>query len=175
MVVGCHVRDEPVTNPPRPASYRLPATTYQLVAVILFAIPLPASAQPKPVLSDQEILIQLERDWHAAFLARDVATIATLLADDFIVTYGDGGRGDKAKELALTAEFNQQVDSSVQEDFIVKIHRDTAVVWFTQRMVGPVQGKPTELRYRYMDVWVFRDGRWQCIASQSTRVADPKG
>lgn len=132
-------------------------------------------AQVKPVLSDQEILIQLERDWHGAFLRKDVATIASLLADDVVFTYADGARGDKTKELALVAEFNQQVDSSVQEDFIVKIHRDSAVVWFTQRMVGPVQGKPTEIAYRYMDVWVMRDGGWLCIASQSTKLTAPQG
>ena len=42
--------------------------------------------------------------------------------------------------------------------------------YLTQRMVGPVQGKPTEIVTRYMDVFVMRDGRWQCVASQSTRV-----
>lgn len=131
--------------------------------------------QSAPVRSDQEILVQLERDWHAAFLRKDVQTIANLLADDFIATYGDGARGDKTKELALVAEFNQQIDSASQEDFIVKIHRDTAVVWFTVRMVGPVQGKPTEVAYRYIDVWVLRDGRWQCIASQSTKLTAPQG
>jgi hypothetical protein len=24
---------------------------------------------------------------------------------------------------------------------------------------------------RYTDVWIVRDGRWQCVSSQSTRVA----
>ena len=145
-----------------------------LCVLTLALCPALSAAQPKPVLSDQEILIQLEREWHAAFLRRDVQAIANLLADDFIVTYGDGSRGDKAKELALVAAFNQQVDSSVQEDFIVKVHRDTAVVWFTQRMVGPVQGKPTEIAYQYIDVWVMRDGRWQCVASQSTKLTAPQ-
>jgi uncharacterized protein (TIGR02246 family) len=142
--------------------------------VVLLSVTTEGS-QSTPVLSAQQILVQLERDWHAAFLRKDVATIANLLADDVIFTYGDGARGDKARELALVAEFNQQVDSSVQEDFIVKVHRDTAVVWFTQRMVGPVQGKPTEIAYRYTDVWVMRDGRWQCISSQSTKLTAPQG
>jgi ketosteroid isomerase-like protein len=127
-------------------------------------------SQPKPVLSDQEILIQLERDWDAAFARQDATFIESILADDFIVTYGDGSRGDKAKEIGLATAFNQQVDSRRLEDFIVKVYRDTAIVWFTQHLVGPVQGKPTEVTYRYMDVWVLRDGRWQCVASQSTRV-----
>ena len=37
-------------------------------------------------------------------------------------------------------------------------------------MVGPVQGKPTEITTRYMDVFVNRDGKWLCVASQSTKV-----
>jgi hypothetical protein len=128
--------------------------------------PLPA----QDVKSDQEVLIELERKWDAAFHSQDAAFIETLLADEFIATYGDGSRGDKAKELALARDFNQQVDSSRLDDFIVKVYRDTAVVWFTQYLVGPVKGQPTEVRYQYMDVWVVRDGRWQAIASQSTRL-----
>ncbi len=139
-----------------------------VVLVLLAAVP--GAAQQKPVMSDQETLIQMERDWDAAFQTRDVATIANLLADEFIATYSDGSRGDKAKELSIAATFNQQVDSRRLEDFIVKVYGDTAVVWMTQHLVGPVQGRPTEITYQYVDMWVLRDGRWQCVASQSTKV-----
>jgi hypothetical protein len=122
------------------------------------------------VKSDQETLIDLERQWDAAFHRQDATFIETILADEFIATYGDGSRGDKAKELALAREQNQQIDSRRLDGFIIKIYRDTAVVWFTQYLVGPVQGKPTEVQYQYMDVWVVRGGRWQCVASQSTRI-----
>jgi hypothetical protein len=133
---------------------------------IVVAAPLPA----QDVKSDQDVLIELERQWDAAFHKQDAAFIDSVLADEFIATYGDGSRGDKAKELSLAREFNQQVDSSRLDNFIVKVYRDTAVVWFTQHLVGPVRGKPTEVQYQYMDVWVVRDGRWQAVASQSTRV-----
>jgi ketosteroid isomerase-like protein len=93
-----------------------------------------------------------------------------VLADEFVVTYGDGSRGDKAKELSLARDFNQQVDSSKLDDFIVKVYGNTAVVMFTQHLVGPVKGKPVAVDYRYIDVWVNRDGVWKCVASQSTRV-----
>lgn len=128
----------------------------------------PAPAQS--VKSDQDVLIDLERRWDAAFHSQDASFIETVLADEFIATYGDGSRGDKAKELSLAREQNQQIDSRRLDDFIIKVYRDTAVVWFTQYLVGPVQGKPTEVQYQYMDVWVVRDGRWQCVASQSTRI-----
>jgi len=80
------------------------------------------------------------------------------------------GRGDRAKELSLALDDRQQVDSSQLDEFIVKVFGNTAVVWFTQHLVGPVKGKPVAIDYRYMDVWVNRDGKWKCVASQSTRV-----
>ena len=120
--------------------------------------------------SDQETLIQLERDWVAALQRNDAAFVDSILAEEFVATYGDGSRGDRKRELQLVAEFNQQVDKWTVDEFTVKVYRDTAVVWFTQRLVGPVQGKPTEIVTRYMDVFVMRDGKWLCVGSQSTKV-----
>ena len=135
--------------------------TRTLACFILGSVVAAQPARAQDVKSDQEVLVDLERKWDAAFHSQDAAFIETVLADEFIATYGDGSRGNKAKELALARSFDQQVDSSRLDDFIVKVYRDTAVVWFTQYLVGPVKGKPTEVQYQYMDVWVVRDGRWQ--------------
>lgn len=129
-----------------------------------------SAVQRPPAQSDQQILMALERRWNEAFYRKDVAFIETVLADEFMATYDDGSRGDKAKELALVAEFNQQVESAIQDEFTVKVYRDTAVVWFTLKLVGIKQGQKSELTLRYTDVWVMRDGRWQCVSTQSTRV-----
>lgn len=141
-----------------------------LSGLLAAALGSPAGSQERAGRSDQQILIQLEREWDAAFLAKDLPFIERVLADDFVATYADGSRGDKANELALTAAFNQQVDSSVLDDFAVRIYGDTAVVWFTKRLTGPRQGRPVEVTFRYIDVFVWRDGRWQCVATQSTKV-----
>jgi ketosteroid isomerase-like protein len=143
----------------------------RLCGLIAVAWAAGASLAPaQSVKSDQQILIELERAWDAAFHKQDAKFIETLLADEFVATYGDGTRGDKAKELSLATNFSQQVDSSRLDEFIVKPFGNTAVVWFTQHLVGPVKGKPVEVTYRYVDVWIMRDGRWQCVASQSTKV-----
>ena len=142
-----------------------------LCCVLATAGVIPASArQSPPVESDQQVLIRLEQGWNEAFYRKDLAFIRNLLADDFIATYDDGKRGDKAKELALAAAFNQQVDSAIQDEFTVKVYRDTAVVWFTLHLVGTKQGQRAEVTLRYTDVWVISDGRWQCVASQSLKV-----
>jgi ketosteroid isomerase-like protein len=129
-----------------------------------------AAAQQAPAESDQQVLIKLEHRWNEAFYSKDVAFIAGVLADEFVVTYDDGTRGDKAKELAQAREFNQQVTSAVPDNFTVKVYRDTAVVWFTLHVTGVKQGRPSELTLQYTDVWVMRSGQWKCVSSHSTRV-----
>ena len=127
-----------------------------------------AVAAQAPDDTVEQTLIELERGWISAFYDRDIAFLDSILADDFIVTYDDGSRGDKARELELAESFNQRVISATQEDFTVQVYDDAAVVWFTLRVVGIRQGQEVEIRLRYTDVWVLRDDRWQCVSSQST-------
>jgi ketosteroid isomerase-like protein len=127
----------------------------------------PPDAPPTP---EEQELIQLERAWDAAFVAKDMRFIERVLADEFIVTYGDGTRGDKAAEMAQTLDFDQRVDSSVLDGFRVRIYGDTAIVWFSRHMTGPKSGKIISVTYRFVDVFVRRAGRWQCVSSQSTRA-----
>ena len=138
-------------------------------AAALVVVSVDVGAQRR-VQSAQQILEQLERDWINALQTNNVAFIDSVLAPEFIATYGDGTRADKKRELQMVKEFNQQVDEWVVDEFIIKVFGDTAVVWFTNRMTGPVQGKPTQIVSRYMDVFVNRDGKWLCVGSQSTRV-----
>jgi ketosteroid isomerase-like protein len=143
-----------------------------LCCVLAAVSTVPASAlQRQPVQSDQQVLVGLERRWNDAFYHKDISFIESILADDFVATYDDGDRGDKAKELKLAAEFNQQVESAIPDDFTVRVYGDTAVVWFMLNVVGMKQGQRSQLTLRFTDVWIIRDGRWQCVSTHSTRVS----
>jgi len=144
-------------------------------AVLVCGLAAPARAQSGPVKSDQDILIQLEHDWDAAFHRHDAAFIDRVLADEFIVTYDNGVRADRKLELQLATSLNENIESSTLDEFIVKEFGNTAVVWFTLHLVGPVNGERVQNDYRFTDVFVLRDSRWQCVSSQSTRVdRDPR-
>lgn len=140
------------------------------VAAIALACGVDLGAQRGGAKSDQDTLIELERDWNDAFEHKDIDFIRSVLADEYKATYEDGSLGDKARELSLTETFNEHVDLSEQEDVAVKVYGDTAVVSFTLHLVGPKQGVATTVFLRYVDVFVWRDGRWQCVSSQSTKV-----
>jgi ketosteroid isomerase-like protein len=138
--------------------------------LVLFGNIAPLAAQTGGRTSPNA-LIQLERSWNEAFYRKDVPFLERVLADEFIATYEDGSQGDKAKEISLTQGFNQRVDSAMQDDFIVKLYGDTAVVWFSLHLIGPRQGQPVQVDLRYVDVFVWREERWQCVSSHSTKVA----
>jgi ketosteroid isomerase-like protein len=147
-------------------------TTLCCLLAVAWAVPA-AAAQSKPVRSDQEVLVQIERDWDAALRNHDVAFIDGILADDFVVTYDDGTRADRAEELAQAASFNQHIDSSTQDEFMVKEYGNTAIVWFTLHLVGPSNGQTLALNLRFTDVYVLQAGRWKCVSSHSTRIIAP--
>jgi len=127
-------------------------------------------SQGSVVKSDEEILIELERAWNEAFYSKDVAFLESILADDFVATYDDGSRGDKARELMLAREFNQQVVSAVQDEFAVSLYGEVAIVRFRLRLSGMRQGELAELSLRYTDVWVLQNGSWQCVSTHSSKV-----
>ncbi len=141
-----------------------------LAVLVATATLVGSAAQTSRAQSDQEVLIALERRWNESVYSKDIAFIDSILADDFTATYENGETGDRAKELQLVADFNQQVESAVQDDFLVRVYGETAVVGFTLHLVGIKQGQRAELDLRYSDVWVMSDGRWRCVSTHSTRV-----
>jgi ketosteroid isomerase-like protein len=147
----------------------------KLLAALLMVPAVAFAQQSAPVKSDQDILIELEHNWDAAFHRHDAAFIDRILAEEFIVTYDNGVRADRKLELQLATSVDENIESSTMDEFIVKEFGNTAVVWFTLHLVGPVKGARVQTDYRFTDVFVLRDGRWQCVSSQSTKIdASPR-
>jgi ketosteroid isomerase-like protein len=119
----------------------------------------------------QQELIQIERDWCSALVKKDAAVLGRILADDYA---GVGSRGvvsDKAGDLADLKggnSFTSCIDDSVK----VRLYGDTAVVMGHGRRAGTYKGAAFKDReITYTDVFVRRNGQWQCVASQGTAVA----
>lgn len=93
-----------------------------ILVVILIVLPAAtvSGSQSAAGRSNQEILIQLERDWDQAFHQKDIAFIEKVVADEFIATYDDGARGDRDQELENAATFNKRIDSATLDEFTVK-------------------------------------------------------
>ena len=122
--------------------------------------------------SSEQQLLQLERDWCTASLKRDAALLGRILADDYTGVSNRGMALTKSETIAGLSDKTSGTTACVDSDMKVRIYGDTAVVTGLGTRSGTYQGKPfTDRRFLWTDVFVRRDGRWQCVASQGTVVA----
>ena len=157
---------------------------FLLAALLMFLMCTSANTQPKARQSrDSKVeleLMQLERDWSAAFLKHDTATVARILADEFVGIDGRGIISNKAQEIdeaqapkpGAPAPPFLILDESVV-DMKVRVYGNAAVV--NGRVIEKIrtQAKETEIQYRRTTVWVNRQGRWQCVSFHGSRILEP--
>jgi hypothetical protein len=113
-------------------------------------------------------------------MTRDLEALRRIEADDIVLTYADGTTGTKADEIRDVESGNVTADSfEVLEAKATALSPESAVV--TGRSVirnGKVKrpdGKPIDIsgEYRFTDVFAKRNGTWQVVTSQATRI-DPE-
>jgi ketosteroid isomerase-like protein len=143
-----------------------------------------APAQPtkepfNPAAIEAEVL-KLEREWANAFRTRDVDAYRRIEADDVVLTYPDGMTGTKADEIRDIESGAFTVESyEVAEARVKVIDEDAAVVTGRSVMKKGIykrpNAKPLDIsgEYRFTDVFAKRNGVWQVVASQATRI-DPE-
>ena len=113
-----------------------------------------------------EELRKLVQAWDRADVAGDTATLDRLLADEFSFVGGQ----NKAQYLAAlkSKPADLTIDSAVSTDVQVQVYGNTAVLTGLDTITGKNKGEPYTNRWLYMDVWVKRSGRWQCVKTYST-------
>lgn len=145
-------------NPPQPTPTRSTGTT----------TPTP-NAEPTErwgVPDDEdEVLAQLtkiEEEWTEANVKGDKETLERILADEYVG--GDNGRGKREYIDTLTPD--PSIKSWELSDVTVEQNGDRATVKGT---LTDETAKGTEV-YTFTDKFVWRDNRWQAVASKTTRV-----
>ena len=103
-------------------------------------------------------------------VAQDRAAIEANMADDFRQIDGDGDVEDKASFLEGILSPRLVIHPYAVEDFDVRLYGDVALLSGRTRMTGAYDGKPWSSHYRYVDVYVRRNGRWQVANVQISRI-----
>lgn len=126
----------------------------------------PASVSPAPENVEQAIT-KLEHDWVTAILAKDSATIARVLADDFKGTTDDVryGKAEAIEDVKTGTHETLDVDN-----LEVRVFGNTAVVTLGQTEKSRQGKEEFSVRYLYTNVWVKRDGQWRAVSSHGSRV-----
>jgi uncharacterized protein (TIGR02246 family) len=116
-------------------------------------------------------LIKLENESNDAWVKHDVEAYARLLADDYLCTGQDGDVITKAQDLAVFKSHENTIRSAIADDFRVRVYGDAAVVTFRLTYKIQAEGKESTGQERFTDTWVKRDGRWQCVATHYSTIA----
>jgi ketosteroid isomerase-like protein len=151
----------------------MPRITFRALSLLLATLVLTqfAGAADSPS-KEQQALMQSERDWATAWKAKDSKAVAASEADEYVFTNFDGTVTDKATDMADLKSGTLALIWEV-DDMKAMVFGDTGVVVGRQTQKGTQEGNDISGVMRFTDTWVRRDGRWQCVASQITRIAKP--
>jgi ketosteroid isomerase-like protein len=138
------------------------------------------AADGPPLPRAEREIRELENQFARAVVEGDRAFYDRVLADDFTHTSHTGSFKTRAEFLAEDkfdakgdpGSGRTRYDAYDVDDLAIRIYGDTAVVTGRTTPRGRnAQGQPISGRYRYLRVWVKRQGRWQAVAFEGTRIA----
>lgn len=144
-----------------------------------------ATASPaKPAFDAAAIqaeVLQTGRDWIKAGETYDVEAMRRIVADDAILVYPDGTSGTKADEVRIAETKAITGDGwEVIEPKVTVLSADSAFITGRSRIKNGKYKDPNMKtaidisgEYRFIDLYAKRDGRWQVIASQATKILAP--
>lgn len=134
-----------------------------LLSSLAYAAPCP-TGQSK----DGNALIQAEQTWARSLEQSDTATLGCILADEFEDAGPDGKLADRATTLAK-AEEHRAVHHELS-DLHPHVQGDFGHIRGQAEAID-ASGK-TVAKVRFTDVYVYRDGRWQCVAGHESLISE---
>jgi len=154
---------------------------YPKLFVLMLALALPSAllaqgtdtAKPNPDV--EKAITKIENDMSAALTKSDADTAAKFLADTFYAVNPDGSNQGKAQFVADLKSGKFKLESNQLDD--MKVHvatADLAIATYRSTDKGSYDGHDLSGQYRWLDVFAKRNGTWQFIVSQGTKIESPK-
>jgi ketosteroid isomerase-like protein len=99
----------------------------------------------------------------------DAKELERLYADEFTSVNASGQVQNKAAIIAARVSGRISAHSYELDEVTVQIYGDMA----SARTSARIEGNTASGRFRHLRVFIKRDGRWQIIATQMTKIAEP--
>ncbi len=138
----------------------------------------PTAERFDPAAIEAEVT-KLAREWIQAGQTHNAEPITRLVADDAILHYPDGTTATKADELRLIESKAITTDSwELLDHKVTVLNADSAIITGRSSIKNgkykdASMPRPIDIsgEYRFLDVYARRNGRWQVVASQATKLA----
>jgi ketosteroid isomerase-like protein len=113
-------------------------------------------------------ILKVEEEFGYAMIKNDADKIGTFLADDWIIIDPDGGIIDKARFLGVIKSGALTHEAMNSQEVRVRVYGTTAIVTALTSSTAKYMGQKFSTRERATDVFVKRDGKWQCVTTHLT-------
>ena len=123
---------------------------------------------------DVATLTRLSDDWDKAIVRKDEKAIADNMAEDFRQIDPNANLETKQSFVAGIIDPKLTIDPYTVEEFEVRLYGDTALLSGRTHMTGKYDGQAFESNYRYIDIYVRRNGAWKIVSVQVTRIPPAK-
>ena len=120
----------------------------------------------------EQTLIDLDASRMNAMVAGDVATLNAILADDLSYCHSSASVDTKQSLIEGIQCGATTFDSIQPADVEARVYGSSGVVTGTARFNVSTRNGKLDFGVRFIDVWVQKDGGWQMVAWQSTRLPD---
>ena len=125
---------------------------------------------PSGQVKDANALADIEKIWAAALDRSDSATLDCILASEFEDAGPDGALTDREATLANAAK-PRKVHHELTE-LHSHVHGDSGYIRGLATATDP-RGKHVA-QVRFTDIYVYRDGRWQCVAGHESMASSTR-
>jgi ketosteroid isomerase-like protein len=148
------------------------------IAFFLAVLPCLAAISPSALRADSasDEVLHAEQSRTAALISGDFAALDHLMADDVTYVHASGQRDTKESYLAALRSGVLSYQAWDAREVHVRVLGDVAVlngIYSVRAMDHRVSNDPIVIDLHFLTVYVRRDGRWQQVAWQSTRVPAP--
>ena len=140
------------------------------VAALVSSLSMAPAAQSPDTNAVIAALTKQADAWDKAIVRKDRAAILANMADDFRSIDGAGTVETKPVFVDGLMDAKLTIDPYTVEDFDVRLFGDVALLSGRTKMTGRFDGKPFTSHYRYIDIYAKRNGRWQIVSVQITRL-----
>jgi ketosteroid isomerase-like protein len=135
------------------------------LAVILLVLAATPCARAQDNSAIEEKLKQMEDAWEKALMDKDQAAVGNMVADDYAGINYKGERQNKTQLLDEIKTSTDTLSASTIDNMQVHIYGPsvaTVIGTSTEKGKGK-NGKQFSRSFGWIDTWMERNGKWECI------------
>ena len=146
--------------------FGVPTIMKRATPLLIFALTISCQMQSSDTRGE---LLKWEKDFAKAVVSNDADVIGKFLANDWVIIDPDGSVIDKQRFLGVIKSGMLSHESMQSDDLQVRDYGNCAVVTALTKTKAKFGRQEFTTEERATDVFVKRDGRWQCVFSQLTK------